>query len=197
MKTFVPAGMGIEGGSLDNFLLKSPTPYHASQSIADALDRAGFVRLEETDEWNIKLGESYYVTRNDTSIVAFRNGQNSPLKSGLRLIGAHLDSPCLKLNPNPFFQGYGYERINVEVYGSALVRTWFDRDLSIAGRVFYRDVKGKIRSQLINLANPVAYIPSIAIHLERSANINQEIDSQQHLNPICTSIGAGGELFTN
>ena len=193
MNTFVPAGMGIEGGSLGDFLLKSPTPYHASRSIADALDRAGFIRLEETDEWKIKLGESYYVTRNDTSIVAFRNGQNSPLNSGLRLIGAHLDSPCLKLNPNPFFQGHGYERINVEVYGSALVRTWFDRDLSIAGRVFYRDVKGKVRSQLVDLAKPVAYIPSIAIHLERDANINQEIDSQQHLNPICTSIGAGGE----
>ena len=79
MNTFVPAGMELEGGSLDDFLLKSPTPYHASQSIADALDRAGFFRLEETDEWKIKLGESYYVIRNDTSIVAFRNGQNSPL----------------------------------------------------------------------------------------------------------------------
>ena len=96
MNTFVPAGMGLEGGSLDDFLLKSPTPYHASQSIADALDRAGFIRLEETDEWKIKLGESYYVTRNDTSIVAFRNGQNFPLNSGLRLIGAHLDQSMLE-----------------------------------------------------------------------------------------------------
>jgi len=92
----------------------------------------------------------------------------------------------LKLNPNPVIKKFGYESINVEVYGSALVRTWFDRELSIAGKVYYLDRAGQPAHELIDLKQAIAIIPSIAIHLEREANTKQVINSQVHLNPICS-----------
>ena len=91
---------------------------------------------------------------------------------------------ALKVTPNPVVVSHGYEQINVEVYGSSLLRTWFDRDLSIAGRVFYKNDKAQIHRGIINFQRPMAFIPSIAIHLQRDANERQEIDKQTHLNPM-------------
>ncbi len=175
--------------SIVDFIGNSPSPYHASKTMADYLESAGFERLEETDDWNLVPDGRYFVTRNDTSLIAFRNGSSSPKSKGIRAIGAHLDSPCLKLTPKPHFSSpypHRYDQLNVEVYGSPLLRTWFDRDLSVAGRVFYRDAAGVIQKELVDLKIPVAVVPSIAIHLDREANKNQNINSQVHLNPILT-----------
>ncbi len=179
------AESGVDyGDSLVDFIRRSPSPYHASRCLADFLEGAGFLRLREEEKWGLEPGGKYYVTRNDTSLIAFRCGQNPADSVGIRAIGAHLDSPCLKLTPNPILMRHGYQQLNVEVYGSPLLRTWFDRDLSIAGRIFFDDGEGGVGKCLIHKSNPLAVIPSIAIHLEREANTRQEIDSQTHLNPV-------------
>ncbi len=169
---------------LKDYIFKSPSPYHASANIAECLNVAGFERLDETHNWHLNPNGKYYVVRNDTSIVAFSGSTQSCSKRGVRIVAAHLDSPCLKVTPNPVVVSHGYEQINVEVYGSALLRTWFDRDLSIAGRVFYKNDKAQIHRGIINFQRPMAFIPSIAIHLQRDANERQEIDKQTHLNPM-------------
>ena len=179
---------GIDyGDSLIDFIHRSPSPYHASRCLADFLEGAGFLRLKEAERWSLEAGGKYYVTRNDTSLIAFRCGQNPADSAGIRAIGAHLDSPCLKLTPNPILNRHGYRQLNVEVYGSPLLRTWFDRDLSIAGRIFFDDGEGGVGKCLIHKLNALAVVPSIAIHLDREANTRQEIDSQTHLNPVISS----------
>ena len=172
--------------SLIEFIQNSPTPFHAAKNMSEILKLNGFKRLDEVNEWNIEPQKGYYVTRNGSSIMAFRTGINLKSSDGFRLIGAHVDSPCLKLTPNPDIHEYGYKSSNVEIYGSPLLRTWFDRDLSVAGRVYYRDNKGNVRRKLIDLVDPVAVIPSIAIHLDRKANVEQNINRQHHLNPVCS-----------
>ena len=177
------------------FIKNSPTPYHASQNLCALLDEQGFRRLTETEEWHIQQGDQCYVTRNGTSVIAFRFGSNSKITHGMRLVGAHLDSPCLKLNPGANFEKHGYRIANVEVYGSSLLRTWFDRDLAIAGRIFVRNADGSIRNVLVDSKAPVAVIPSIAIHLERQANKLQEIDSQVHINPVLLNHSGDNETL--
>ena len=177
------------------FIKNSPTPYHASQSLCAHLDEQGFRRLSETEEWYLQEGDQCYVTRNGTSVIAFRFGSNSKVTHGMRLVGAHLDSPCLKLNPKASFEKHGYRIANIEVYGSSLLRTWFDRDLAIAGRIFVRNADGSVRKAMIDSKVPIAVIPSIAIHLERQANKLQEIDSQVHINPVLLNHWGDGETL--
>jgi aspartyl aminopeptidase len=102
----------------------------------------------------------------------------------MRMVGAHTDSPCLKVKPNPEIINNKYLQLGVEVYGGALLNPWFDRDLSLAGRVSYLDESGAIGNQLINLVKPVATIPSLAIHLDKEANENRSINKQLHLPPV-------------
>lgn len=166
------------------FIGNSPSPYHASSNICKLLEESGFRRIRETEKWRLSQGDRCYVTRNETSVIAFRYGKNSIETHGMRLVGAHIDSPCLKLNPNSIAERHGYRLANVEVYGSPLLRTWFDRDLSLAGRIFYRSSNGAVKSALIDWEEPIAVIPSIAIHLQRDANTRQEINSQIHINPM-------------
>ncbi len=169
------------------FIESSPTPYHASENLCQLFDEHGFRRLYETEEWQIQTGDKCYVTRNGTSVIAFRCGQQSKDRRGMRLVGAHLDSPCLKLNPFSTIEKAGYRLANVEAYGAVLLRTWFDRDLSLAGRIFFRR-EGSIHNILIDSKTPIAVIPSIAIHLQRDANEHQSIDSQVHINPVLLNL---------
>ena len=173
-------------GLLD-FIKNSPTPFHAVQTMTDILDQNGYIRLQETDEWALQgkqgAGERYYVTRNDSSIVAFNLNQ-SLTDTGIRMLGAHTDSPCLKVKPNPEMINNHYFQLGVEVYGGALLNPWFDRDLSLAGRVSYLNKEGVIDHQLINLEKAIASIPSLAIHLDREANTQHEINQQIHLPPV-------------
>lgn len=166
------------------FLGVSPTPFHAVAAMAGALAEAGFQRLKESDEWQLQPGGKYFVIRNGSSLVAFRTGRSDPLASGLRIIGAHTDSPCLKVKPNPELSKHGYFQLGVEVYGGALLNPWFDRDLSLAGRVTYEDDQGAIRQALIDYQRAVAVIPSLAIHLDRQANEERRINAQTDIPPI-------------
>ncbi len=168
------------------FIKKSPTPFHAVQTMTEILEHAGFQRLDETEQWPVKqqqTGERYYVTRNDSSIIAFQLNQ-SLLEHGLRMVGAHTDSPCLKVKPRPEIINNHYLQLGVEVYGGALLNPWFDRDLSLAGRISYLNEDRQIEHQLIDLEKAIAVIPSLAIHLDREANDKHSINRQKHLAPV-------------
>ena len=167
-----------------NFLDQSPTPFHAVRTSEALLDEQGFKQLNESDEWNLHKPGKYYVTRNESSIIAFTLGHKDIVADGFKMVGAHTDSPCLKVKPNPEVSAKGYFQLGVEVYGGALLNPWFDRDLSLAGRVSYRNGEDRVRSTLIDFQRPIAVIPNLAIHLNREANEGRAINKQKELPPI-------------
>ncbi len=171
------------------FLDQSPTPFHAVSQISQRLDAAGFRRLKEDEDWTLGPNERIYVVRNGGSIVALRTGSDS-VGQGLRMVGAHTDSPCLRVKPQPELIEHGCLRLGVEVYGGVLLNPWFDRDLSLAGRVHYRDGNGRIGSTLIAFEQPIAVIPSLAIHLDREANQNRSVNAQRDLPPLLATVAS-------
>ncbi|MGB0322147.1 MAG: M18 family aminopeptidase, partial [Pseudohongiellaceae bacterium] len=126
-----------------DFLERSPTAFHAVAALKSMLLDAGFIALSEEEQWHLVDGHKYFVTRNDSALIAFRHNAQSLLSEGLRLTGAHTDSPSLKVKPNPEIKRQGYMQLGVEVYGGALFAPWFDRDLSLAGRVNYKSRRGE------------------------------------------------------
>ncbi len=160
------------------FLDASPTPFHAVENMAAALEAAGFTCLDESDAWRLKTGGRYYCSRNGSSIIAFVYAGEFQLESGIRIVGAHTDSPCLKLKPVPEVHSTGCLQLGIEVYGGALLNPWFDRDLSLAGRLNLLHDDGKCNGQLINVQRPVGLIPSLAIHLDRTANKERSVNPQ-------------------
>lgn len=166
------------------FLRRAPTPYHAVRVLTERLDAAGFTALEEGDRWQLQPGGRHYVVRNGSSLFAFALGAGDPVEQGMHLMGAHTDSPCLKVKPQPELLRNGYFQLGVEVYGGVLQNPWFDRDLSLAGRVTGLDSNGKLVSHLLDFERPVAVIPSLAIHLDRGVNESRSINAQNHLPPV-------------
>lgn len=172
------------------FLSASPSPFHAVTTLAALLSQNGFTRLLEGDKWQLKEGGRYFVTRNNSSIIGFVKGSKSPLENGLRLVGAHTDSPCLMVKPVPEIDMGGYFSLGVEVYGGALLNPWFDRDLSIAGRVVFKTSNGELQQKNIDFKKPIAVIPSLAIHLDREANQSRTVNPQTDIKPILHLSGA-------
>ncbi|MGD9661977.1 MAG: M18 family aminopeptidase [Porticoccaceae bacterium] len=166
------------------FIESSPTPFHAVETMVKRLKGQGFVRLGEAESWNLRTGDRYFVTRNGSSIIAFVKGRECAKNTGLRLVGAHTDSPCLMVKPRPELSGNGYFRLGVEVYGGALLNPWFDRDLSIAGRIVYRTLGGELGQKLVDFKDPIAVIPSLAIHLDRTANESRTVNPQTDIQPM-------------
>jgi aspartyl aminopeptidase len=171
--------------SLLNFLQASPTPFHATDSMASVLLSAGYTELFEDQSWQLKEQAGYFIRRNDSSIIAIWLADKS---QALRLLGAHTDSPCLKVKPNANLTGKGYFQLGVEVYGGALLAPWFDRDLSLAGRVHAR-IDGKIKSVMVNFERAIATVPSLAIHLDRDVNTSRSINPQTQLPPVLSIMG--------
>lgn len=165
------------------FLKNSPTPFHAARSLAISLEKAGFKALNEADSWSLIEGEKYYITKNDSSLIAFVYAKDIS-ENGISMVGAHTDSPALKLKPNSVIHKKGYIQLGVEVYGGVLLNPWFDRDLSIAGRVSGLNTKGELEHILVDFKDPVAIIPSLAIHLDREANTSHSINAQTDIPPI-------------
>ncbi|PCM46169.1 M18 family aminopeptidase [Marinobacter sp. ANT_B65] len=179
------------------FLNASPTPWHAVETMKKQLDAAGFEELDEKDDWSLELNHSYYVVRNGSSIVAFRTGSRDVSVSGLRMVGAHTDSPCLKVKPNPELRRKGFFQLGVEVYGGVLMNPWFDRDLSLAGRVTFLDAHNKVSDTLVDFHKPVAFIPSLAIHLDREANSGRTVNPQTDLPPVMMQVQEGDATSFN
>ena len=175
---------------LCEFLNCATTPFHAVAEIARRLDAAGFSRLAEDAGWQLQPGARHYVVRNGSSIVAFVVGSKSPAEQGVRMVGAHTDSPCLMVKPVPERHSQGYFQVGVEVYGGALLNPWFDRDLSIAGRVTFQCDDGQLRSALIDFREAIAIIPSLAIHLDREANNSRSINPQKDILPVLCQVDA-------
>lgn len=165
------------------FLDASPTPFHATQNMSLMLQNAGFIQLKEEEPWQLQKGQKYYVTRNDASVIAF----TYPKNSNYTMIGSHTDSPTLKLKPHPVIKEHGVVKFGVEPYGGLLLNPWFDRDLSLAGKVAYLDNQDQIQETLINVKKPIAIIPSLAIHLDRNANEERTINKQTDISPILST----------
>ena len=166
------------------FIDNSPTPFHAVEEMKSKLIEQGYSELRESDAWELTNNSKHFVTRNDSSLIAFIVGTKTKDASGFKIIGAHTDSPNLKLKPNPPYEKYGYLQLGVETYGGVLLTTWTDRDLSLAGRVI---IKGKKQpqSKLILFDEPLLRIPQLAIHLNRDVNEKGLIlNKQNHLPPI-------------
>jgi aspartyl aminopeptidase len=164
-----------------DFIEAAPTPYHAVATAAKRLERAGFRRFSERESFQLTPGMAGYVVRGGGSLAAFRLGSKSPAEAGFAIVGAHTDSPNLRLKPNPEQQHHGYEQLAVEVYGGVLLHTWLDRDLSLGGRIVLAD--GSTR--LVRLPGVFCRIPSLAIHLHRDVNSGGlQLNAQTHLAPI-------------
>jgi aspartyl aminopeptidase len=170
--------------SLLDFLGASPTPFHAVKNMAAELNKAGFRQLAEGDRWKLDEKNRYYVIRGGSSIIAFSSAGCKPSEVGIHMVGAHTDSPCLKIKPQPEIVNNGYFQLGVEVYGGALLNPWFDRDLSMAGQVTYLDRTDQIHDTLLDYREPIAVIPNLAIHLDRDANKNRTVNPQKHLPAI-------------
>jgi aspartyl aminopeptidase len=167
-----------------SFIDHAPTPYHAVVESTARLEAAGYRALDEAELWSVSLGDRRYVVRAGGSLVAFEVGTASPADAGFRVIGAHTDSPNLRIKPNPDVRAHGFHQLAVEPYGGVLLHTWLDRDLSLAGRVTLRQGTGT-RTELVDFARPLLRIPSLAIHLYRE--LNQEglkLNAQKHLAPL-------------
>lgn len=184
--------------SLFSFIDQSPTAFHAVATAAARLEGAGFCRLRETDSWQgLGLGR-YFVIRNDAGLIAFTRAADLADPQPLRMAGAHTDSPGLRVKPQPMQLHQGSLQLGVEVYGGALLAPWFDRNLSLAGRVGWSAVDGSLQSSLIDCKRPIAIIPSLAIHFDREANNARNINKQTDLVPLLALSGeTTPPLFTD
>jgi len=153
-----------------DFIDASPSPWHVVNSIEAQLAAFQFEKLDERDKWTLQPGGRYYVVRDDSSIIVFVRGQKPLTETGFKIIGAHTDSPGLRIKPNAATSSDGFLRLNVEVYGGPILATFTDRDLSLAGRISYKNEQGHITRQLLNIGKPLLRLPNLAIHMNRAVN---------------------------
>lgn len=179
---------------LFEFLVSSPSPFHAVAGMETTLIANGFTRLEEKELWQLERGRPYFLSKSQGALIAFILGKEESVEDGFRILAAHTDSPCLKLKPRPDFSSGGFQQLGVEVYGGALLAPWFDRDLSLAGRVCCLQDDGRIGLFLVNFRRPLLTIPSLAIHFDKEANRNSPVNQQQHLPPV---LGVQGKSPTS
>ena len=153
-----------------NFIDQSPSPWHAVASIETAIKALQFTRLDETAKWSLQAGGRYYVVRDDSSIVLFVLGHKIPAESGFKIVGAHTDSPGLRIRPHAATASDGIARLGVEIYGGPILATFADRDLSLAGRVSYIDDQQHLTHKLVRFDQPLLRLPNLAIHMNRGVN---------------------------
>lgn len=168
---------------LMTFLSDSVTPFHAVEVMSKTLRQAGFEQLDQFDAVSMAPGKGYFVVHQGSSLMALRAGQNG-VEAGLRLVGAHTDSPNLAVKPNPVKGRDGCIQLGVDIYGGALLNPWFDRDLGMAGRVTVLTQDNALSTALFDTGRAVAVIPSLAIHLDREANSQRSINPQKDVVPL-------------
>lgn len=176
---------------LIDYINASPTPWHAVAETVRRLEEAGFRELDEGEEWDITPSDRVFVVRGGTSIAALEIGQEPPHHRGFRLVGAHTDSPNLRVKPNAQLERSGQHQLGVEIYGGVLLHTWLDRDLSLAGCAMVRSKNG-VEPRLVRFDRPMLRVPSLAIHLDRNVNTDGlKLNAQSHMAPI-TALASGG-----
>lgn len=151
------------------FIDASPSPWHAVASLCRRLEAAGYQPLSEDQDWELRPGGRYYVCRGGSSLIACQLGTLTPRPAGFRIIGAHTDSPGLRVKARAAHAQDGLLRLGVEIYGSPILATFTDRDLSLAGRAFV-EVEGRLESRLLRFERPLLRLPNLAIHMNRSVN---------------------------
>ncbi|KAG6902303.1 hypothetical protein C0995_001913 [Termitomyces sp. Mi166 len=168
------------------FVNASPTPFHAVENASLRLEKAGFQKLQEKDNWenSIQPGGKYFFTRNQAALVAFTIPAKWKQGAGLSIVATHVDSPNLKVRPISKRTNSGYLQVGVETYGGGIWHSWLDRDLSLAGRVIIKDGNGRYKSKLLKINRPLLRIPTLAIHLDRSVNDNFEFSQETEFIPI-------------
>jgi aspartyl aminopeptidase len=178
--------MNKEAEELLQFIDKSPTAFHAVSELKKELKNSGFKELDLSQKWDLKEGKKYFVSRNDSALIAFISGQDF-LEQGFRIISSHTDSPSLKIKPDPIINNEGLCVLNTEVYGGPILNTWYDRELSLAGKLILKSENSfKLQSELIDLEENLAVIPNLAIHLNNDVNKDGEIDKKKGLRALIT-----------
>ncbi|WP_406862098.1 M18 family aminopeptidase [Streptomyces sp. HUAS MG47] len=176
-----PATAPFDRGHTDDlmtFLAASPSPYHAVANAAERLEKAGFRRVEETAAWDGSFGGKYVIRGG--AIIAWYVPEGASPHTPFRIVGAHTDSPNLRVKPQPDMGREGWRQVAVEIYGGPLLNSWLDRDLGLAGRLTLRD--GSHR--LVNIDRPLLRVPQLAIHLDRQVNEGMKLERQRHMQPI-------------
>lgn len=175
---------------LIDFTYKSPTAFHAVESVKARLNKEGFIELKEEDKWNLSSKGKYYVTKNNSAIIAFKIGNGDISEHGFKIIGAHTDSPGFRIKPNPdIIVENTYVKLNTEVYGGPILNTWFDRPLALAGRVTLEgDNPLYPVNKLVNINKAILVIPNLAIHMNREVNDGFKINRQKDTLPLLSLI---------
>ena len=170
-----------------SFIKNSPTCFHAVKNISDSLIENGFIRLSESEKWSLEPGKKYFVTRNSSSVIAFVLPARDLSKiRPFHISASHSDSPCFKIKENPEISSCTGIVLNVEKYGGMLLAPWFDRPLSVAGRIIVRtgDENTPLKEILVNIDHDLVLIPNLAIHFNREANDGRKIDVQNEIRPV-------------
>ena len=172
--------------SLLNFMDDSVCNFCAVVKIKNMLNEAGFQEINLADAWTLKKGGKYYTTKNDTAVFSFVLGEKSPVETGFRIIAAHSDSPCFRIKPNAEMKcEKGIVKLNTEVYGGPILYTWFDRPLSVAGRVVLKgdDALHPV-TRIVKIDRPILLIPHLAIHFNRAVNEGNHLSKQKDMLPV-------------
>ena len=183
---------GVEIQGLLDFLKNSPTAFHAVDSLCALLKEQGFAALQECRPWELVPGGKYYVTRNRSSVIAFTLPEGTP--ASFRIVASHSDSPTFKIKENAELTVRDkYVQLNTERYGGMIFSSWFDRPLSVAGRVLYRDEQG-IHTCLVKIDRDLLMIPNVAIHMNREVNNGYKYNAQVDMMPLYGDITAKGSF---
>ena len=176
-----------------DFIEKSPSCYHVIKNIQQSLTAEGFTELREEQSWKIKAGGKYFVTRNGSSIIAFYVPSSD--FTNFQIIASHSDSPSFKIKENPeiFVDGH-YVELNVEKYGGMIFAPWFDRPLSVAGKIVVKTDKG-FEEKLVNIDRDLVMIPNLAIHMNRDVNDGYKYNAQKDMIPLFGDEKAKGQFM--
>lgn len=171
------------------FIQKSPTAFQAAAEMRRRFLEQGFAELKEEERWSIEKGGSYFVSRNNSAVIAFTIPREETWK--FHIIASHSDSPAFKIKENPEITvENAYVKLNIEKYGGMILSTWFDRPLSVAGRMIIRE-NGKLKEKLVCIEKDLLVIPSLAIHMNRGVNENSSFNVQNDLLPLYSTAGKG------
>ena len=168
---------------LFDFIKRSPTSFHAVENVCGILKENGFTELSESEVWNLSSGGKYFVTRNSSSLISFVLPSSTAGEKSFMICASHSDSPSFKVKENPERKDAGCVKLNVEKYGGMLIQPWFDRPLSVAGRIVYKCGEG-IKEKLVSIDRDLLMIPNLAIHMNREANDGHKIDVQKEIQPV-------------
>lgn len=173
------------------FIQNGPTAYHVVDNIKGLLSEQGFTELKERENWKVEAGKGYFVTRNDSSLMAFRMPKENP--QGFHVVASHSDSPTFKVKESPEMTvEEKYIKLNTEKYGGMILSTWLDRPLSVAGRIVVKEKDGLPVVKLVNIDKDLLVIPNVAIHMNRDMNKGFEYNPQVDMLPLM-SLGNGAE----